>query len=139
MYQCIKLPSGKFETSAYRKATNADIVLHYDSNSPASHKRCCATALFSRSTTHCSSVEARKQERNYLHRLFGDNSYSFNFIKRALRHRNRKHPPIPNGETAPSTWRALPYNKHVSELIARHLRPFNFVIAHKPTQSLRGT
>ncbi len=31
-----KLPSGTFETSVYRKATNADIVLHY---SPASHKR----------------------------------------------------------------------------------------------------
>ncbi len=38
----------------------------------------------------------------------------------------------------PPTWRALPYVKNVSELIARHLRPFNFFIAHKPTKSLRG-
>ncbi len=29
-----KLPSEMFETSVYRKATNADIVLHYDSISP---------------------------------------------------------------------------------------------------------
>ncbi len=62
-----KLPSGTFETSVYRKATNADIVLHYDSNSPASHKRSCVTALFSRITAHCSNADARNQERSYLH------------------------------------------------------------------------
>ncbi len=28
------LSSGTFETSVFRKATNADLVLHYDSNSP---------------------------------------------------------------------------------------------------------
>ncbi len=32
-----KLPSGKFETPVYRKATNADIVLHDHSNSQTSH------------------------------------------------------------------------------------------------------
>ncbi len=41
-----KLLSGTLETSVYRKATNTDIVLHYDSNSPASHKRSCVIALF---------------------------------------------------------------------------------------------
>ncbi len=46
-------------STVYRKATNADIVLHYDSNSPASHKRSYVTALFSRITTHCSNAEAR--------------------------------------------------------------------------------
>ncbi len=52
-----KLPSATFEASVYRKATNADIVLHYDSNSPASHKRSCMTALFSRITTHCRNAK----------------------------------------------------------------------------------
>ncbi len=40
---------------------------------------------------------------------------------------------------AEKTWRALAYVKNVSELIARRLRPFSFVIAHKPTKSFRGT
>ncbi len=131
-----KLPSGTFETSVYRKATNAHIVLHYDSNSPASHKRSCMTALFSRITTHCSNAEARNQERSYLHRqclpallhqtciTSPDPSISFYYQRR---------------DCPPPTWRALPYVKNVSELIARHLRPFNFFIAHKPTTSLRGT
>ncbi len=59
-----------------------DIVLHNDSNSPASRKRSCVTALFSRITTHCSNAEARNQERSYPHRLFDSNGYPLNFIKR---------------------------------------------------------
>ncbi len=41
-----------------------------------------------------------------------------------------------NGETVPLTLRALPYVTNASELIALHFRPFNSVIAHKPTKSL---
>ncbi len=119
----------------YRKATNADIVLHKNCNSLASHKRSCVTGLFSRITTQCSNAEARNQEKSYLH----SNGYPLNFIKRALRHQNSQPPPTTNGESAPPTWRALPYVKNVSELIARHLHPFNFFIYHKPTKLLRGT
>ncbi len=43
-----KLQSGMFESSVYGKATNGDIVFHYDSNSPVGHKRSCVKALFSR-------------------------------------------------------------------------------------------
>ncbi len=83
-----------------------------------------------RITTHCSNAEAHNQERNYLRRLFDSNGYPLNFIKRALRHRNSQPPPTTNDETVCPTWRALPYVKNVSELIARHLRPFIFFIAY---------
>ncbi len=33
----------------------------------------------------------------------------------------------------------LPYVQGVSELVVRHTRPYNFKIAHKPTESLRKT
>ncbi len=98
-----KLPSGTFEASVYTKATNADIVLHYDSNSPASHKRSCVTTLFSRITTHCVNAEARNQERNYLHLLYDSNGYPLNFIKRALRHQNSQPPPNTDTETVHPT------------------------------------
>ncbi len=39
----------------------------------------------------------------------------------------------------PPTWRSLPYAEDISELIARHLRHYNFTLAHKPTQSLQNT
>ncbi len=52
-----KLPSGTFETSVYKKATHADIVLDYNSNSPASHKRSCVTELLGRIVTNCSNAK----------------------------------------------------------------------------------
>ncbi len=112
------------KTFAYRKGTNADIFLHYSSNSPTSQKRRCVKALFGRVTTHCSDAETRRLEKAYLHRLFADIGYPLNFIKRALHHRTIPSPPDANREVNPPTWRLLPYAQSISELIARHLRPF---------------
>ncbi len=39
---------GHFETSVYRKETDADAVLHFASNHPACQKRSCIKALFGR-------------------------------------------------------------------------------------------
>ncbi len=127
-----KFPSGKFETSDYRKATSADNVLQYDSNCLARHK--C-----SRITNHCSNgVQATRKGTTST-----DSSVTMVsrliFIKRALRYQYSQPHPTTNGETVPKTCRALPYAKNVSKRIARHLRPFNFVIAHNPNKSLRRT
>ncbi len=40
------LPSGDFEKSVHCKETNAEIVLHVDSNHPACHKHSCIKAFF---------------------------------------------------------------------------------------------
>ncbi len=45
-------------------------------------------------------------------------------IKRALHHRTIPSPPDANNEVNPPTWRSLPYVQGISELIARHQRPF---------------
>ncbi len=75
-----KLPSGDFDTSVNRKETNANVVLHFDSNHPVCHKRSCIKALFGIVETVFSSEEARRQESTYLYRLFNDNGYPFEFI-----------------------------------------------------------
>ncbi len=41
-----RLPTGTLETSVYRKFTHYDVMLHFQSNIPASHKRSCSKALF---------------------------------------------------------------------------------------------
>ncbi len=67
--------------------------------------------------------------RYYLYRFFNDNDYPLTLIKRTLR---QQQLPIPKGTTAETpqpTWRLLPYVQGVSELIARHLRPYNLTIA----------
>ncbi len=68
-----KLPSSDFDTSVCRKETNANVVLHFDSNHPVCHKRSCIKALFGIVETDCSSEGARRQERIYVYRLFNDN------------------------------------------------------------------
>ncbi len=55
------LPSGHFETSVCRKETDADVVLHLDSNHPACHKRSCIKALFGRVDKHCSRTYLDKR------------------------------------------------------------------------------
>ncbi len=94
-----KLPSGDSETSVYRKETNADVVLHIDSNHPACHKRSCIKVLFGRVNTHCSSEEARRQERTNLYRLFNNNGYPLNLIKHTLRQRPLRTPKNTTAET----------------------------------------
>ncbi len=133
MHQAI---SRTFETSVYRKVTNADIVLHYDSVSPASQKCLNVTPLLGRIKTHCSNAKACNQEGNYLHRPFGNNGYSLNFIKRALPYWNTQPPPITNGETVPSPVPDLPYVKTSQNWLPE---TSNFVIAQKPIKLSRGT
>ncbi len=128
-------PSWAFDTSVYRKATNAGIVLHYDSNSPASLKCSSVTSLFNRIKSHCSNANARNHDRNYLHQRSGNTAYPLNFIACALRHRNSQPPPTTNGETVLPTWPEFSYAK---KLIARRFQPFNFAIPHKPIRLLRG-
>ncbi len=134
-----KLPLGDFEISVYRKETNAGVDLHFDSNHPACHKRSCIKAFFGRVDTHCSSEGARRQERTYPYMLFNDNGYPLNFIKRTLRQRPLPTRENTTAEIPKTTWRPLPYVQGVSELKARHLRPYNLNIVHKPTESLRKT
>ncbi len=61
------LPSGDLETSVDRKEINVDIVLYFDSNRPTCNKRSCIKALFGRVGKHCSSDEARRQEKTWFY------------------------------------------------------------------------
>ncbi len=43
--------------------------------------------------------------------------------------------PLLTPETTQSIWRPLPFVQGVSELIARHLRPYNLIISPESTDS----
>ncbi len=45
---------GKINTSVYRKSSTSDIVFHYSTNHPTSHKRLCVKTLFDRAHLYCS-------------------------------------------------------------------------------------
>jgi hypothetical protein len=126
--------NGTLETSIFRKDTNTDKVLHFDSLHPTIHKRSCVKTLYDRITTHCSTPESRKEEKCFLEKLFENNGYPRAFINSCTRNRRRDPPQVNSNK-----WVSLPYIRNVSEATARILKPFGFNIAHKPMQTIGRT
>nr|VZI43110.1 unnamed protein product [Spirometra erinaceieuropaei] len=59
---------GGLKTKVFRKATNTMQILNFNSNHPISHKRSCVRALYRRVETHCSEMEDKVAELQYLRR-----------------------------------------------------------------------
>ncbi|BHF72756.1 hypothetical protein SprV_0401582700 [Sparganum proliferum] len=57
---------GGLKTKMFRKATNWTQILNFNSNHPISHKRSCVRALCRRAETHCSEMEDKVDELQYL-------------------------------------------------------------------------
>ncbi|KAH9595847.1 hypothetical protein MS3_00000867 [Schistosoma haematobium] len=126
--------TGKLETQVYRKPTNTDQILNYNSNNPRAHKINRVHTLFKRARTHCSTLEARKNEEKYLKGIFQKNGYPINFIKKYQPHAESE----PKSRTEINKRIALPYIKGISETSTRLLKTFGIGVAHKPTKSLQS-
>nr|VZI31123.1 unnamed protein product [Spirometra erinaceieuropaei] len=73
---------GGLKTKVFRKATNTMQVLNFNSNYPISHKRSCVRTLYRCVETHCSELEDKIAELQYLRRVFKANGYPRNFVNR---------------------------------------------------------
>ncbi len=78
---------GKINTSVYCKSSNSDIVLHYSSKHPTSHKRLCVKTLFDCVHLYCSDRITLFQERSYLLNMFRNCVYLLSFIRCSMRHK----------------------------------------------------
>nr|VZI18681.1 unnamed protein product [Spirometra erinaceieuropaei] len=123
---------GGLKTKVFRKATNTMQVLNFNSNHPISHKRSCVRTLYRRAETHCSELEEKIAELQYLRRVFKANGYPRNFVDRCIRKRDER----PN-RTDTKVWRALPYVKNVSEAVGRLLAPPGVGVAHRQEATIR--
>nr|VZI00042.1 unnamed protein product [Spirometra erinaceieuropaei] len=122
----------ELKTKVFRKATNTMQALNFNSNHPISHKRSCVGTLYRRVETHCSELEDKIAEIQYLRRVFKDNGYPRNFVNRCIRKRDER----PN-RTDIKVWRALPYVKNISEAVGRLLAPLWVGVAHRPEATIR--
>ncbi|BHF85843.1 hypothetical protein SprV_1002901600 [Sparganum proliferum] len=111
------------QTGVFRKATDTEKILHYNSNHPLSHKRSCVRTLFHRMHTHCSTEAEKLRERKTLWHLFLANGYPRSFVNKCLYRRHTKT----DGEKKqkPEIFRVLPYVRNVSEATERMLRPLS--------------
>nr|VZI36621.1 unnamed protein product [Spirometra erinaceieuropaei] len=123
---------GGLKTKVFRKATNTTQILNFNSNHPISHKRSCVRALYPRVETHCSEMEDKVAELQYLRRVMRANGYPRNFVNQCIRKGHQRPNP-----TSPKVWRALPYVKNVSEAVSRLLTPLGVGVAHRPEATIR--
>ncbi|BHF69763.1 hypothetical protein SprV_0301280900 [Sparganum proliferum] len=126
---------GSLQTGVFRKATNTEKILHYNSNHPLSHKRSCVRTLFRRINTHCSTEAEKLQERACLWHLFLVNGYPRSFVNKCLFQRHTKTDGEANQK--PEVLRVLPYMRNISEATERMLRPLNVGVGHRPEATIR--
>nr|VZH93658.1 unnamed protein product [Spirometra erinaceieuropaei] len=123
------------QTGVFRKATNTEKILHYNSNHPPSHKRSCVRTLFRRINTHCSTEAEKLRERETLWHLFLANGYPRSFVNKCLYQRHTRADR--ENTQRPATFRVLPYVRNVSEATERMLRPLSVGVGHRPEATIR--
>ncbi|BHF81330.1 hypothetical protein SprV_0702446000 [Sparganum proliferum] len=133
--QVSRQEDGTLQTGVFRKATDTEKILHYNSNHPLSHKRSCVRTLFHRMHTHCSTEAKKLRERKTLWHLFLANGYPRSFVNKCLYRRHTKT----DGEKKqkPEIFRVLPYVRNVSEATERMLRPLSVGVGHRPEATIR--
>ncbi|BHF77634.1 hypothetical protein SprV_0602074300 [Sparganum proliferum] len=133
--QVSRQEDGTLQTGVFRKVTDTEKILHYNSNHPLSHKRSCVRTLFHRIHTHCSREAEKLRERKILWRLFLANGYPRSFVNKCS---YRKHTKT-DGEKKqkPEISRVLPYVSNVSEATERMLRPLGVGVGHRPEATIR--
>ncbi|BHF63499.1 hypothetical protein SprV_0200649100 [Sparganum proliferum] len=133
--QVSRQEDGTLQTGVFRKATDTEKILHYNSNHPLSHKRSCVRTLFHRMHTHCSTEAEKLRERKTLWHLFLANGYPRSFVNKCLYRRHTKT----DGEKKqrPEIFRVLPYVRNVSEATERMLRPLSVGVGHRPEATIR--
>nr|VZI05122.1 unnamed protein product [Spirometra erinaceieuropaei] len=124
---------GGLRIKVFRKATNTMQVLNFNSNHLISHKGSCVRTLYRRVETHCSELEDKTAELQYLRRVFKANGYPRNFVNQCIRKRDERPK-----RTDTKSWRALPYIKSISEAVGRLLAPLEVGgVAHRPEATIR--
>ncbi|BHF72902.1 hypothetical protein SprV_0401597300 [Sparganum proliferum] len=133
------ISDGGLATNIYQKDSSADVILNYESNHRAAHKRSCVRILFHWAYLYCSSDDLLKKELAFLYRLFRLNGYPVSFVKNCLRHQRQPQGIGSNKGPKLRKFYSLPYMQGISEAIARQQNRFGIFIAHKPASSVRAT
>ena len=128
-----KLTTG-FITSVYKKPTNTDLYLHFDSHHPAHVKKGIVKCLHTRASTINNVPENEKKELDDISFTLSRNGYPSAFTKPRKTIR-----PVPSNrnEENPLTTIRLPYSKGVSEDIKKVCKQFNIRCVFKSQPTLR--
>lgn len=139
----IRTPSGTFKFSIYRKPTNTETYLNFDSYNPKNHKVSVVKSLIDRAFNLCSE-EYLEEEIDTIKKSMKNNGYNAGFVNRII---SQKRNSIllrnnsgqnNNNRNSDIKYVAAPYIKGVSEIMNRSLKKFNIVLSNKTTNTLRS-
>ena len=127
--------NNELRATVYRKPTHTDRLLDESSYNLTSHKATTSKTLTRRAQLVCDTPDSLRDENKYLERVFIKNNYNADFIRRNIFRPTEAN--ATNKNRTPVTTVTIPYIKGTSETISRILQPYNIIVAHKPTTTLR--
>ena len=128
-------PDGSITVSVYRKPTNTDRYLDFNSHHHIQHKRAVARTLLNRASTIPSTNEEKISETQRVIKTLNTNGYPTPFINGCKSNTHHYRRP-PGDKNTKRNFVVLPYNEGLSERISRLLGKHNIKVSHKPLRTV---
>ncbi|KAL9960212.1 hypothetical protein ACROYT_G033639 [Oculina patagonica] len=124
----------RIDVNVYKKSTNTDRYLDFNSHHPVCHKRSVVCTLLRKAKSIPSTQEGKRKETKRVKSVLRENNYPPSFINKCERSLSKPQTDIPaNGFVV------LPYVQGISEKIDRILRQEEIKVAYKLLKTLMTT
>ena len=124
---------GSIVVTVYRKPTNTDKYLDFDSHHHVQHKRAVARTFLDRATSIPSTDEEKTANVQRVTATLKANGYPARFIDSCKSHKPHERQ---GDQAVMRNLVVLPYAKGASEKITRMLNQHNIKVAHKPVRTV---
>ena len=128
-----RLPGGKVKTTVYRKPSDTDRILPYESEHPEQVHKSIVRSMFRRARLLCTEKEDQKRAIEEVKERFSKNGYPGKLLNRQLR--LVIHPTQPRVRQWVKTV-GIPYKKGTSEAIRKVLSAVNIRVAFRRGKSI---
>ena len=129
-------PDWSIKVKIYRKSTNTDQHLDFNSNHPVEHKLVVIRTLYHRADTVVTDNLDRQEEKSHVNSALAKCGYPKWALDRAVKPKQKKAPPA-DSKPASKGSVAIHYVKGFSEALKRTYNTYGVNAYFKPTHSLR--
>ena len=119
----------------YRKPTNTNQLLNFNSNNPSNHKRSVVGSLINRARKLC-STEFQDEETENVRQALKENNYPKRFVNNVIE--NIKTPIDENVNLEKPRYISAPYIRGTSERVNRIFLKYNIRLGNKPPRTLKN-
>ncbi|KAJ8912526.1 hypothetical protein NQ315_014470 [Exocentrus adspersus] len=129
--------TSNLQTNVYRKKTNTNRYLNFDSNHHLSVKKGIIKSLYDRAKLVSSNLNIFDQEKDHIKNILKENAYPEGFVEKTLL--QIENPPNNNqNRQNPTSNMTIPYIPRISERLKRLGNEFNIRTIFKTNNTLRS-